>query len=336
MAEVETARAKYIFLDVVGFTRDRSVEAQTYIVETMNAIVHEVLAHANIADDRRLLIPTGDGVCIALLNIDSPYDVEIQMALMILRCIQERNESCADATRRFEVRIGVNENIDNVVIDVNGHRNMAGAGISMAARVMDCADGGQILVSQMVHDRLKSRERYMRAFTGFRAVAKHRNAFLVFQYLLDGVNTAVPEALRAPEAKRAKMPLNVAFYIVESYLNRSSLMDHKDITESFTITGLLWLRALDAADAYEAEAIESPRKRLTDSGATFDDQFRRFRNYPAEIMLEFATEISRVHLAPFKHIFEDANAYPGPRFANEDSVVALRHEWPDIAMLVDR
>jgi len=327
-----TVRAKYVFFDVVGFTHERSVEAQTYIVEVMNAIVQGSLAEMVIDEEERILIPTGDGVCVALLNVDTPYDIEVKVALAILRRLSEHNNMCEDESRRFEVRIGINENIDNMVVDVNGHRNMAGAGISLAARIMDLADGRQVLVSQTVYDRLRGRERYMQAFRGYRAVVKHRNAFMVFQYLSDDVDTNVPEQFRPPEPQAKRLPLEVAFYIVESRLNRESLMKHRDIVEGFTAVLVLWFRALDSADAYKAKATELPRRRLTKSGATFEEQYVEFRAYPVQIMIEFAREIEVNHLAPFRALFEDADSPIGNRFANELGVERVRAEWPDIAI----
>src|SRR5207302_7097788 len=125
----ETARCKHIFLDVVGFTRDRSVEAQTDIVSTLNRCVRDVLNAASLPDDSLVLIPTGDGMCISIIGTDSPYDMEMQVAIGIATSIAKHNGQCDDVMRQFEVRIGIDENLDNLVIDINGNRNIAGAGI---------------------------------------------------------------------------------------------------------------------------------------------------------------------------------------------------------------
>lgn len=74
MADVETVDAKYVFLDVVGFTRGRSVEAQSEIVEAFNEIVGSLLHEHNLPPDQRILLPTGDGVCLTILKRD-PYDL---------------------------------------------------------------------------------------------------------------------------------------------------------------------------------------------------------------------------------------------------------------------
>ncbi len=98
--EAVTIPAKYVFLDVVDFSRDRSVEAQSYIVQALNKIVLISLRKNSIPDEKRLLLPTGDGICIALLNITEPYDIHIQLALSIVKYI-DRFQGSSHATSRI-------------------------------------------------------------------------------------------------------------------------------------------------------------------------------------------------------------------------------------------
>ena len=91
---------KYVFLDVVGFTDNRSVETQSDIVRSLNAIVKASIQVNRIPEDNQILIPTGDGICVALLNLDclteveSPYDAHLRVALRsvstILRQLDDR------------------------------------------------------------------------------------------------------------------------------------------------------------------------------------------------------------------------------------------------------
>src|SRR4029077_19861815 len=55
---------------------------------------------------------------------------------------------------RLQLRMGVHSGPVSGVIDVNGHANLAGAGLNMAQRVMDCGDAGHVLVSKRVADDL--------------------------------------------------------------------------------------------------------------------------------------------------------------------------------------
>ena len=82
MTEAKTTPAKHIFLDIVGYTRNRSVEAQTDIVGLLNSFVGKCLKQHQIPEDRRILLPTGDGLCIALLNLEDPYDIHIKLVVL--------------------------------------------------------------------------------------------------------------------------------------------------------------------------------------------------------------------------------------------------------------
>lgn len=59
---VETARVQYIFLDVVGFTEKRSVEAQSDVIASINQVVTHALATSSVPSDDTILLPTGDGL----------------------------------------------------------------------------------------------------------------------------------------------------------------------------------------------------------------------------------------------------------------------------------
>lgn len=196
--EEMTQSAKYIFLDVVQFTHNRNVEAQADIVKDLNKLVVEAVKDHGIADDNRIYIPTGDGLCIALLNTEGrySYDIHMRIALKLLESLNAFNADEPDEMRRFEVRIGINANEDNLITDINGRPNLAGAGISLASRIMDKADGSQILVGESVFERLQQRERYMERFKPFWVTDKHGARFRLYQYLgaSVGLSLEVPKA----------------------------------------------------------------------------------------------------------------------------------------------
>ena len=50
--------------------------------------------------------------------------------------------------------MGIHSGPVNQVIDVNDQMNIAGAGINIAQRVMDCGDAGHILLSKRIADDL--------------------------------------------------------------------------------------------------------------------------------------------------------------------------------------
>jgi class 3 adenylate cyclase len=138
-------------------------------VYALNKVVEASVIEVSLPKDNLISIPTGDGICIVLINIESPYDAHLLTALNIVKGIDEHNSRTGSDMRKFHVRIGINSNTDNLITDINGNRNITGAGISMASRIMGMADGNQILVGESVFDTLRYREQYMASFRPFAA-----------------------------------------------------------------------------------------------------------------------------------------------------------------------
>jgi hypothetical protein len=135
--------------------------------------------------DRRkyVLLPTGDGICIAFTNLVEPYDIHLRSALSILRRVSEANKVAEKENQRFNVRIGINENNDTRIVDINKRQNIAGSGINLAQRIMNIGDGGNILVGQTVYEKLVQREKYHDSFHKYYAQIKHSESLIVYQYL---------------------------------------------------------------------------------------------------------------------------------------------------------
>jgi hypothetical protein len=91
----------------------------------------------------------GDGV--ALVFYTSP-ETPTQCAVEISRALKEHP--------RLQLRMGVHSGPVSGVIDVNGHANLAGAGLNTAQRVMSCGDAGHILVSKHVAEDLEEYEHW--------------------------------------------------------------------------------------------------------------------------------------------------------------------------------
>src|SRR5437763_1538146 len=130
--EIQLEIAHVLFLDIVGYSK-LSVNEQHARVDELNGIVRlsEQFQKAEAAN-RILKIPTGDGM--ALVFYKSP----------------EEPAQCA-----FEISRPVSG-----VVDVNERTNVAGAGINLAQRVMDCGDAGHILLSHHVAEDLAEYERW--------------------------------------------------------------------------------------------------------------------------------------------------------------------------------
>src|SRR5262245_33133520 len=131
--EIELEIAHVLFLDIVGYSK-LSVNEQRAHVEELNEIVRlcEQLREAEAAS-RLLKIPTGDGM--ALVFYKSPEE-PAQCAVEISRALK--------GNARLQVRMGIHSGPVSGVVDVAERTNVAGAGVNMAQRVMDCGDAGHI------------------------------------------------------------------------------------------------------------------------------------------------------------------------------------------------
>src|SRR5215475_7641067 len=147
--EIELEIAHVLFLDIVGYSK-LSVNEQHARVEELNEIVRlcEQFRKAEAAG-RLLKIPTGDGM--ALVFYKSPEE-PAQCAVEISRALKDN--------ARLQVRMGIHSGPVSGVVDVNKRTNVAGAGINLARRVMDCGDAGHILLSRHVAEDLSEYERW--------------------------------------------------------------------------------------------------------------------------------------------------------------------------------
>jgi TolB-like protein/class 3 adenylate cyclase/Flp pilus assembly protein TadD len=135
--------AHLLLIDVVGYSK-LLVNEQIDSLKTLNRIVRATESfRAAEAKDKLIRLPTGDGM--ALLFFES-LEQPVRCALEIAEAL--RNEP------RIPVRMGIHSGPVNQVQDVNDRVNIAGSGINVAQRVVDCGDAGHILLSKHVADDL--------------------------------------------------------------------------------------------------------------------------------------------------------------------------------------
>jgi len=135
--------AHLLLIDVVGYSK-LLVNEQIEFLQELNQIVRSTECFRTAEASGKLIrVPTGDGM--ALLFFHSPEE-PVRCALEISRTLQEHSH--------IQVRMGVHSGPVNQVRDVNDKTNIAGPGINVAQRVMDCGDAGHILLSGHVADDL--------------------------------------------------------------------------------------------------------------------------------------------------------------------------------------
>src|ERR1051326_4530720 len=135
--------AHVLFIDIVGYSKLRTNEQSAQIEKLREIVRGTVQFRAAEAEGKLLRLPTGDGGALVFRN--SP-EAPVLCALEISRELKNHPE--------LHVRMGIHSGPVNEVTDLNEQANIAGAGINMAQRVMDCGDAGHILVSKRVADDL--------------------------------------------------------------------------------------------------------------------------------------------------------------------------------------
>ena len=330
----QTIPTKYVYLDVVDFTKDRSVEAQADVVEILNEIVRNVLKIHDVAVKRRILIPTGDGICIALLDI-SHFDIHIGIALDLLNKIKNHSEECDDESRRFSIRIGINENIDNIVIDINRRRNLAGGGINLAQRVMSIADGGQVLVSQPVYEILKNREKYMKLFRHYAAKGKHGDIFSVYQLVddtIDSLNTDIPAVFQVKKPAPKKLTRLQAYYLAHA-LHKKAFVQQvaRKIASENILVVMFYFMAIDSLGHFNATEFDVPLMRVhRGSELSLAELYDYYNGNDYWVMCYLKDLITKDLLSPFEACFvarEFGKIWVVP---SEHGIQKLKQEFPDI------
>jgi adenylate cyclase len=133
-----------LFIDIVGYSK-LLINEQSEQIQTLRKIVRgtEQLRLAE-AQGKLMRLPTGDGGALVFRN--SP-EAPVLCALEISKELKNHPE--------LHVRMGIHSGPVNEITDLNEQANIAGAGINIAQRVMDCGDAGHILLSKRVADDLE-------------------------------------------------------------------------------------------------------------------------------------------------------------------------------------
>jgi TolB-like protein/Tfp pilus assembly protein PilF len=138
-----------LFIDIVGYSK-LLVKQQSELLRELNELVSGTKEFRDTESAGKLIrLPTGDGMALVFrTNTEAPVEcaMEIAQALKSHPAIQ--------------LRTGIHSGPVNEVVDVNQRANIAGAGINMAQRVMDCGDAGHILLSKHVAEDLEQDDRW--------------------------------------------------------------------------------------------------------------------------------------------------------------------------------
>src|SRR5579864_2908790 len=148
-SEVRFEIGHILFIDIVGYSK-LLINQQSEQLEMLKKIVRGTEQfRAAEAEGKLLRLPTGDGGALVFrTNPEAP----ILCATEISKALKNHAE--------LHVRMGIHSGPVNEISDLNEQANIAGAGINVAQRIMDCGDAGHILVSRRVAEDLEHYPRW--------------------------------------------------------------------------------------------------------------------------------------------------------------------------------
>src|SRR6266404_2369896 len=133
-SEVPLEIGHVLFMDVVGYSK-LLIDDQRELQEELSEVVRITEAFRSAEAAGKLIrLPVGDGMALVFFN--SP-EAPVQCALEITEALR--------AYPQLKLRMGIHSGPVSGVTDVNDRSNIAGAGINMAQRIIDCGDAGHIL-----------------------------------------------------------------------------------------------------------------------------------------------------------------------------------------------
>jgi TolB-like protein/tetratricopeptide (TPR) repeat protein len=183
-SEVKFDIGHVLFIDIVGYSKLLIAE-QSDQIQTLREIVRgtEQFRKAD-AEGKLLRLPTGDGGALVFRN---SLEAPVLCALEISKALKSHPE--------IKVRMGIHSGPVNEITDLNEQANIAGVGINMAQRVMDCGDAGHILLSKRVADDLEQYPQWRSRLSDLgECEVKHGTRVSVVNlYTDDAGNRAAPE-----------------------------------------------------------------------------------------------------------------------------------------------
>jgi TolB-like protein/class 3 adenylate cyclase/Tfp pilus assembly protein PilF len=183
-----------LFIDIVAYSK-LLINDQRDQIQKLKEIVRETEQFRIAKAEGKLLrLPTGDGGALVFSN--NP-EAPVLCAMEISKALKNHPE--------LRVRMGIHSGPVNEISDLNEQANLAGAGINIAHRVMDCADAGHIFLSQHVADDLAEYERWGPFLHDIGAFeVKHGARIRVTNLYSDDVgNPNLPSKLQAVKRHRA-------------------------------------------------------------------------------------------------------------------------------------
>jgi len=184
-----------LFIDLVGYSKLLLDEQREHLQCLTDIVLNTEQVRTAEGVDKLIRLPTGDGMALVFFN--SP-EAPVRCAIEIGKGLKQNPH--------LKLRMGIHSGPVNEVRDVNGRANVAGAGINIAQRVMDCGDAGHILLSKRVAEDL-AHSRQWRTYLhdlGECAVKHGAPIFIVNLYTDEIGNGQLPEKVKQWQSEQAR------------------------------------------------------------------------------------------------------------------------------------
>src|SRR6266404_1368462 len=226
--EIELEIAYVLFIDIVDYSKLVTHE-QRRLLDLLNEIVREA-EHFRSAEakSRLITVPTGDGMALVFYNTP---EAPVECALEVSSAASEHPE--------LKLRMGIHSGPVSGVVDVSGRSNIAGAGINIAQRVMDCGDAGHVLVSKHMAEDLEQYGHWRRHLHDLgECEVKHGVRLSVVNLYTENVgNPEVPQKFRQARQK-ASAPIRERQGLGKSWIIAAGII----VLAALALGGLLLLR----------------------------------------------------------------------------------------------
>jgi adenylate cyclase len=268
MPDVELEIGHVLFVDIVGYTKLLIHEQLEYLEKLRDIARATETFRAAQREGKLMRLPTGDGG--ALVFHKSPEE-PVKCALEIARELKKNPE--------LRVRMGIHSGPVKGVTDLSEQGNIAGAGINIAQRVMDCGDAGHILVSKRVADDLEQYAQWRPLLHNLGSCeVKHGMSLAVFNlYSGEFGNPECPKRLGRDEKAERKIDTVAAAAPKKSI----AVLPFENLSE-------------DKANEYFADGIQEEiltrLSRVADLKVISRTSTQRYKN-TAESMAEIATQL---------------------------------------------
>src|SRR5947208_2758493 len=260
MSDIELEIGHVLFVDIVGYTK-LLIHEQLEHLEKLRDIARATETFCAAQREGKLMrLPTGDGG--ALVFGTSP-EAPVKCAMEIARELKRNSE--------LRVRMGIHSGPVKGVTDLSEQGNIAGAGINIAQRVMDCGDAGHILLSKRVADDLEQYARWRALLHELGTCeVKHGATLAIVNLYSDEIgNPEPPKIFKGDESREEKSKA-----IARALRKSIAVLPFENLSE-------------DKANAYFADGIQEEiltrLSRISDLKVISRTSTQRFKNSREDI-----------------------------------------------------